>query len=122
MATLTTEFKPVKNYAAWNALPQAKKLAMWQASVIEYPVFDITKVEGFTSAEGEKVLRYNGEGWLVISQGTRDKIAEKPELKNRLKLVRRHALVINAASKGEPIFQLVAPGSETFDSIDGILG
>ena len=122
MSITTTTFKPVKNYAAWTSLPQAKKLAMWQASVIEYPVFDISKVEGFTSAEGEQVLRYNGEGWLVISQGTRDKIAEKPELKHRLKLVRRHALVANAASKGEPIFQLVAPGSVTFDSIDGILG
>ena len=118
----TTTFKPVKNYAAWNKLPQASKLAMWQASIIEYPVFDITKVVGFTTTDGEKVLRYNDQGWLVISEGTREKLDEKPELKSRLRLVMRNALVENAASKGEPIFQLIAPGGETYDSIDGLLG
>ncbi len=121
MAVLTQEFTPVKSYAEWNKLGQAKKLAKWQESVIEYLTFDLSKVVGFDTDEG-RVNRYNNEGWLVISEGTKEKVADDPSIMNRLRLVRRHPLVINKANKGEDIFQLVAPGGVTYSDVESLFG
>ena len=117
----TTSFKPVKNYADWNKLSQANKLAMWQSSIIENLTFDLSKVVGFDTDEG-RVNRYNNEGWLVISEGTKEKVADDPSIMNRLRLVRRHPLVINKANKGEDIFQLVAPGGVTYSDVANLFG
>ena len=115
------EFTPVKSYAEWNKLSQAKKLAKWQESIIENLSFDLSKVVGFDTDEG-RVNRYDNQGWLVISEGTREKVEADPSIMDRLRLVMRHALVKNAASKGEPIFQLVAPGGVTYDNVAGLFG
>lgn len=121
METLVESFKPVKDHAAWNKLSTDKKLAMWKSSIIEYLTFDLGKVVGFDTDQG-RVNRYNDEGWLVISEGTRTKVEEDPSIMDRLRLVRRHPLVKSANNKGEDIFQLVAPGGVTYENVAGLFG
>ncbi len=122
MAVLTQEFQPVKSYAAWNKLSTDRKLSMWKASVIEYLTFDLGKVVGFDTEDGLRVNRYNGEGWLVISEGTKEKVQNDPSIMERLRLVRRHPLVESKDTKGENIFQLVAPGGVTYDDVATLFG
>ena len=119
-ATTLVEFKPVKTYAAWTALPTAKKLAMWKASIISEHSFELGKCTIFTTEDGEKVTRYDNQGWLVISEGTKEKIADKPEIKSRMRLVERRPLIISKDTKGENIFQLVAPGGVTPAELEDI--
>jgi hypothetical protein len=117
----TTGFKPVKDYAAWNRLSADKKIVKWQESVIENLSFDLSKVVGFDTDEG-RVNRYNDQGWLVISEGTKEKVAADPSIMNRLRLVMRHPLVESSSNKGEPIFQLVAPGGVTYSDVANLFG
>jgi len=119
-ATTLVEFKPVKDYAAWAKLPVAKKLATWKASIITEHPFELSKCTMFTTADGEKVTRYDGQGWLVISEATKEKIADNPEIKSRMRLVERHPLIVNKDTKGENIFQLVAPGGVTPAELEDI--